>query len=1049
MRRQVEVYAEWPDHLAGMGRWRCGSGYLLGGRLVLTAAHVVCPHGRALATVRVRVESELVAAEVAWYRCAGEVDVALLVVTESAWVPPVWPQPVRWGRLVTSRAGQGCEALGFPSVVAEPRRRDTHRAVGVLNPGSLVKAGRYAMEVSNPPARPAEGGSRWAGMSGAAVLSEGLIVGVVTADPVGFDSRRLVAVPITSTAEDPDFHRLVVQHCGRAPLVEAVELVGLAERAPTPSSPAGLLRADAGHTPFRSRPELDRLHEWCRSSEWNSTRLVVGPGGQGKTRLARRLAGELDAAGWATVVLAERAKDVGVLGEVAVPTLVVVDYVEGRTDQLGAVVEALAGAQAKTRLLLLSRTAGSWRTDRVDPSPHLEVLADDRIVVELGSLEPTLGGRAEAWEQAAAELARPLGELDGYRGIDWGTLVAGLARPRLAGSRYGTILAVQMHALAALLQAGAPVPAAGERPEQVLLAHEARYWRRVANRFDINLTAKNQRYLVTAAALWCAADENEAGRVVAATGLGADRNAVSNIVDWLATLYNDGQRYWSGVQPDAIAEYLIGTCAHYPELVNATVGAVSPSQLEHGLSLLGRAYPRHLDLADTIIAAVLRAGEDGAVAAITVAPQLEQPQPLLTALEWLIPAATPATLWALARALPDRSLVLASMNLRITEALTARLHRAAVSERELYIPDLATAMINLGYRLDEVGRVAEGLVAGQEAVTVCRDLVLSDRTEYLPLLVASLRHAAESLARNGRLNEGLAVAREAVELGRELVADDRSRHLPELARALRCFADRLCEVDRETEGVTVAQDAVELHRELVAKDRNTYLPALASALNSLVVGLGGLDRWVEGLVVAQEVVELRRELAEGNRDAYLSGLASSLTNLTVFLGNLGQRTESVAAAREAVELYRRVVATNRKAHLPELVKSLINFGNRLRETRQLAEGLAAAQEAVELCHELVGDNRHAYLPELALAVHAVATQLADADSPADALAATQQAVQLWRELVADNRGAYLRSLAQSMENLASFYFWVGRRDDGLAASREVVDLYRELAANGS
>jgi hypothetical protein len=59
MRRQVEAYGHWPDHPADRAEWTCGSGYLLGGRLVLTAAHVVCPGGRPVARVQVRDESGL------------------------------------------------------------------------------------------------------------------------------------------------------------------------------------------------------------------------------------------------------------------------------------------------------------------------------------------------------------------------------------------------------------------------------------------------------------------------------------------------------------------------------------------------------------------------------------------------------------------------------------------------------------------------------------------------------------------------------------------------------------------------------------------------------------------------------------------------------------------------------------------------------------------------------------------------------------------------------------------------------------------------------
>jgi hypothetical protein len=150
-------------------------------------------------------------------------------VTDPGWPDPVWRHPVRWGRLVTTRAGQRCEATGFPQVVATPQYRDTHHAVGVINPGALVKAGLCPVEVTNPPARPGPGGSRWAGMSGAAVLCEGLLVGVVTVDPAGFDSRRLVTVPVTAVTADPQFAGLVATHTGATPVVEPVELAGLAE----------------------------------------------------------------------------------------------------------------------------------------------------------------------------------------------------------------------------------------------------------------------------------------------------------------------------------------------------------------------------------------------------------------------------------------------------------------------------------------------------------------------------------------------------------------------------------------------------------------------------------------------------------------------------------------------------------------------------------------------------------------------------------------------------------------------------------------------------
>ena len=293
--------------------------------------------------------------------------------------------------------------------MARPELRDSHHAVGVLNPGTLVKTGRYAVEVTNPPAGAGPDGSGWAGMSGAGLLCEGLLVGVVTVDPAGFDSRRLVTVPVTAVTADPGFAALVAEHVGAAPIVEPVELAGLAEPVSAPDSPAGLLRADAATTPFRARPELAELTDWCRKPGWSSTRLVAGAGGQGKTRLARHLAAQLAGDGWAAVALAEQvgADDIAVLAEVTVPTLVIVDYAEGRTHQLDALIQAMDRAEAKVRLLLLARADGEWRTERTNPSPHLAVLGDDRFGITLTpATRRCLVATATLWGAATADDAR-------------------------------------------------------------------------------------------------------------------------------------------------------------------------------------------------------------------------------------------------------------------------------------------------------------------------------------------------------------------------------------------------------------------------------------------------------------------------------------------------------------------------------------------------------------------------------------------------------------------------------------------------------------------
>ena len=651
MRRAVEVYGEWPNHPPDQKRWTSGSGYLIAGRLVLTAAHVVCKAGQPSLSVLVRAPSgALMTAQVRWHphdhdragspsSVQGGGDVALVEITDPGWVAPVWRHPVRWGRLVTTRPGQSCAAIGFPAVVATPQRRDSHHAVGVLNPGALVKSGLYAVEVTNPPAPADAEGSGWAGMSGAALLAEDLVVGVVIQDPAGFDSRRLVTMPISAVAADPGFARIVTAHVGRAPAIEPVELVAIAEPRVSICSPVSLLRPDLAPTPFRPRVELDLLVDWCLSGPPFDARLLIGPGGQGKTRLARELAAAMDAHEWATVVISEQAEvaDLTLLAELREPILIVVDYAESRTEQLEAIARNVTRTESTVRLLLLARTAG-WRTE-LSKSAHLRFLA--RIpAIQLSPVEPDSPGRQEAWTQAVVALASRLGELDGYRDIDWPQLASSLLTPELSEIRYRVILEVQIDALAALLRAGqAEREGSYEDPMDVILEHERAYWNRAAQQMGISLSDEAQRCVVAYASLYGAASRDEADQILETLprlgDLGEDARAT--VSRWLATLYQDQERYWSRPQPDRLAEHLVGTslaagiCRRARTLERSLADA-SDGQLEHAVGLLVQALVHYPPIIDALMAIVRSGGLRAAEAAAFLVPRAEQRQPLLDVL---------------------------------------------------------------------------------------------------------------------------------------------------------------------------------------------------------------------------------------------------------------------------------------------------------------------------------------------------------------------------------------------------------------------------------
>ncbi|RLU83978.1 ATP-binding protein [Streptomyces griseocarneus] len=217
---------------AVIGRGTQGSGYVLAPRLVLTAAHVATEPIQAAVPGGVG----LVDCRVLWVRDDEQGDVALLLAERdlvradvAGAVRGLSPsgtadafEPVVWGRL-GDVAWRGAQAIGFPQVARDAYEElDTEQLVGTLKPGSGLLGGRYALDSTHgAPAPFADGGSPWAGMSGAAVFVGGLLCGVVCEDPSGWRHGRLTVTPMFRVLSSPEFIDLCLEH-GHRPTSRAL-----------------------------------------------------------------------------------------------------------------------------------------------------------------------------------------------------------------------------------------------------------------------------------------------------------------------------------------------------------------------------------------------------------------------------------------------------------------------------------------------------------------------------------------------------------------------------------------------------------------------------------------------------------------------------------------------------------------------------------------------------------------------------------------------------------------------------------------------------------
>ena len=396
-----------------------GSGYRLGDRLVLTARHVIAPAlagpgGRVL--VRPVGVTGWLPARVEWDD--ADADAALIVIEDEGWRAPAGESVLRWGELAGSDPVP-CAAVGFPWASVRPdRMRDTAHVYGQLAPLGQLRQGRLDLDVASASPSAREGGSPWAGMSGAGVIADSHLVGVITVDPARYQDR-LVAVPASRLLADAGFRARLAGHgvpAEAAPVgagwylrLPGGQTVSLAP-AYRPVSrrfrpePSTLLRPEHGLVPFLGRQAvLDQITGWCQDPAGRPVLLVTGGGGSGKTRLGREACVQMLVAGWDAGLADDQRRDGAATDRLQRPTLLVVDDADLRTGLIAALVDYLRWDDAgpPVGLLLLARAAGDW-WDRL---VRQQELADAYTVLDLDRHPVPLADRAEHFRRASAAFA--------------------------------------------------------------------------------------------------------------------------------------------------------------------------------------------------------------------------------------------------------------------------------------------------------------------------------------------------------------------------------------------------------------------------------------------------------------------------------------------------------------------------------------------------------------------------------------------------------------------------------------------------------------------
>ena len=795
-----------------------------------------------------------------------------------------------------------------------------------------------------------------------------------------------------------------------------------------------IVRFDPERQPF-----LDGLLNWAREAGPLSARLLFGPGGIGKTRLALALARRLQEHGWSSLWLSSTPPETWIesWGE-ALRTcahagmLLVIDYADTRpTDVLQALSYTLehlrGGAAGPVRLLFIARTKW-WLASLSQLSNGSQDLA--AWLATPNAIESTV---APAWSKDhMARLASYRLALEDYAAAVGLATPANAYVPLLSARAFDRPLYLHLAALAAL-EGQRPVSAEALLHNQ--LQREWRYWLGVHGKG----VASYDDWADTLA-LIVLLEGTDPERVERALKTwGSDARALPTL---LHRSYPAGDRI-AALEPDLLAEALLRERLAGAR-GRALLDLVLTEQLDSALAVIGR------------LAAYYRPSDEPTAWARVLTDAIARHWPIQP-LEWVVAARRAE--YGLGEMLfeawqqldhPARATIATKLHAFGYSTNLAGV-AVAVQRHELQIASddgsRAAALSNLAGDLARFGGAAsrdEALALMDEAVQILR-LRAEARNEFLPALAGSLNNFSNFLAkRNDEAlrARALTYAREAEQIYRQLSVADPAEHLRHFAGFLNTLATRLS-AERDTasqsEAVALAREAVLISRQL------SDMPDLAESLRNLAARLSeqcDAASHIEAVACAREALSIDQQLVSKEPVIFLPNLAYSFENLSESLrqtDNESMRVEALECMREAVSIWRQLAETDE--FRSRLASALDRLGVLLQSP---AEELSCAREAVAIFRKLAEKEPGIHLLQMGVSLANLAVKLSKQGQPdldREALGCAYEATEIFRQFADVQPDASLAHLAESLRLLARL---VPNKTECLRYASEAVQIYDRL-----
>jgi tetratricopeptide (TPR) repeat protein len=378
------------------------------------------------------------------------------------------------------------------------------------------------------------------------------------------------------------------------------------------------------------------------------------------------------------------------------------------------------------------------------------------------------------------------------------------------------------------------------------------------------------------------------------------------------------------------------------------------------------------------------------------------------------------------------------------QALAIR-RRLAQQQPQVYEPDVATTLNNLGAALRGLRRYEAAVKAYEEALAIRRRLAQQQPQVYEPDVATTLNGLGNALSKLRRYEAAVKAYEEALAIRRRLAQQQPQVYEPDVATTLNNLGAALRGLRRYEAAVKAYEEALAIRRRLAQQQPQVYEPDVATTLNNLGAALRGLRRYEAAVKAYEEALAIRRRLAQQQPQVYEPNVATTLNNLGAALSKLRRYEAAVKAYEEALAIYRRLAQQQPQVYEPNVATTLNNLGAALSKLRRYEAAVKAYEEALAIRRRLAQQQPQVYEPDVATTLNNLGAALRGLRRYEAAVKAYQQALAIRRRLAQQQPQVYEPNVATTLNNLGAALRGLRRYEAAVKAYEEALAIRRRLA----